>query len=179
MEAFGGNIEKKENYYRTSFILFEFIGILSILTYINSLINIWSIIESVDMQNVLIILHFVMVVYLIYSIWIAISTVHNSLCRWDTSKVSKFDEKGLRYITCILQLSVYHLQLEPHKDWPGELDMVYDTFLPVKITFFSWVLMLCHFFIMLFFLDLAGVRTLTYVFAFVIHWFHMICMYGS
>lgn len=133
------------------------------------------------MQNVLAILHFVMVVYLIYSIWIAISTVHNSLCRWDTSKVSKFDEKRLRYITCILQLSVdfYHLQGEPQKDLPGELDMNYDTFLPVNITFFSWVLLFCHIFIILVFLDLTELRTLSYIFAFVIPWIHMIYMYGS
>lgn len=133
------------------------------------------------MQNVLTILHFVMVVYLIYSIWIAISTVHNSLCRWDTSKVSKFDEKRLRYITCILQLSVdfYHLQGEPQKDLPGELYMDYDTFLPVNITFFSCILAWIHIFIMLVFLFLTELRIANYIFAFLIPWIHMMYMYGS
>lgn len=97
IETFGEKIKDFKYYYCTTMLLYEFIGVLSIMAYIDVLMNVWSIKEFVkalrhiEFATVMIILCVLMnwITYCLY--WRRILNSH--IVKYNPTAVSKFEDK--------------------------------------------------------------------------------------
>lgn len=105
-EAFGEFNNYK--YYCITFIVYEFIGLLSIITYFYSIIKIWGIEKSIEkLMNIVLLsrtgaivefMYFILVGYIFFSHWTKNTLAHISLCRELMFEVSKLEVKLMHMI---------------------------------------------------------------------------------
>lgn len=101
-EVYGEKIKVFKYYHGGTLVIYELIGILSILTYAYSLMKLWSLklsTETIQNMRSPIILYFleplfvISAFYSIFAHWLKNTLVHISLCEWKMFAVSEFSRK--------------------------------------------------------------------------------------
>lgn len=110
-------------YYCVTLAIYESIWVLSILTYLYSLMNLWSTklskktIRTMKLEPIVILyflepLYFILSGYAFCSYWIKNTSVHISLCQWKMFAVSEFPKKD--HSTIYILYTLVHIKIHVH-----------------------------------------------------------------